>query len=63
MKKLGRLVTACCPVAHTLTLCSLHLSQEVWYSHLFKSFQQLVMIHTVKGFGVVNETVQSLSRV
>ena len=27
----------------------------VWYSHLFKNFSQLVMIHTVKGFGVVNE--------
>ena len=28
----------------------------VWYSHLFKSFPQFVMIHTVKGFGVVDET-------
>ena len=28
----------------------------VWYSHLFKSFPQFVMIHTVKGFYVVNET-------
>ena len=27
----------------------------VWYSHLFKSFPQFVMIHTVKGFSVVNE--------
>ena len=27
----------------------------VWYSHLFKSFPQFVMIHT-KGFRVVNET-------
>ena len=26
-----------------------------WYSHLFKNFPQFVMIHTVKGFGVVNE--------
>ena len=26
------------------------------YSHLFKSFPQFVMIHTVKGFSVVNET-------
>ena len=26
----------------------------VWYSHLFKSFSQFIMIHTVKGFGVVN---------
>ena len=28
----------------------------VWYSHLFKSFPQSVMIHTVKDFGVVDET-------
>ena len=28
----------------------------VWYSHLSKSFPQFVMIHTVKGFIVVNET-------
>ena len=26
-----------------------------WYSHLFKNFPQFVMIHTVKGFGVVNK--------
>ena len=29
--------------------------QVVWYSHLFKNFPQFVVIHTVKGFGVVNE--------
>ena len=29
----------------------------VWYSHLFKSFPQFVMIHTVKGFSMVDETV------
>ena len=28
----------------------------VWYSHLFTSFPQFIMIHTVKGFGMVNET-------
>ena len=28
----------------------------VWYSHLFKSFPQFIMIHTVKGFGIVDET-------
>ena len=28
----------------------------VWYSRLFKSFLQFVMIHTIKGFGVVDET-------
>ena len=28
----------------------------VWYSHLFKNFPQFVVIHTVKGFSIVNET-------
>ena len=27
----------------------------VWYSHLLKNFPQFVLIHTVKGFGIVNE--------
>ena len=36
-----------------------HLFQEtgkvVWYSHLFKNFPMFVVIHTVKGFSVVNK--------
>ena len=27
----------------------------VYYSHLFKNFPQFVVIHTVKGFGIVNK--------
>ena len=27
----------------------------VWYSHLFQNVSQFVVIHTVKGFGVVNK--------
>ena len=27
----------------------------VWYSHLLKYFPQFVVIHTVKGFGIVNK--------
>ena len=27
----------------------------VWYSHLLKIFPQFVVIHTVKGFDVINE--------
>ena len=27
----------------------------VWYSHLFQNFPQSIVIHTVKGFGIVNE--------
>ena len=37
----------------------MQISQEaakaVWYSHLFKSFPQFVVIHIVKGFGIVNK--------
>ena len=27
----------------------------VWYSHLLKNFPQFVVIHTVKGFGLINK--------
>ena len=27
----------------------------VWYSRLLKNFPQLVVIHTVEGFGIVNK--------
>ena len=27
----------------------------VWYSHLFQNFPQFLVIHTVKGFGIVNK--------
>ena len=30
-------------------------SQMIWYSHLFQNFPQFVLIHTVKGFGIVNK--------
>ena len=37
----------------------MQVSQErgkvVWYSHLFENFPQLIVIHTVKGFSMVNE--------
>ena len=40
-------------------LTCLQVSQEagklVWYSHLFKNFPQFVVIHTVKGFSIINE--------
>ena len=38
-------------------LTCIQVSQEagqvVWYSHLFQNFLQFVVIHTVKGFGLV----------
>ena len=27
----------------------------VWYSHLFENFPQFIVIHTIKGFGIVNK--------
>ena len=27
----------------------------VWYSHLFQNFPQLIVMHTVKGFGIINK--------
>src|SRR5574340_37562 len=40
-------------------LTCIQISQEadqlVWYSHLFQNFPQLIVIHTVKGFGIVNK--------
>ena len=29
--------------------------QVVWYSHLLKNFPQFVVMHTVKGFGIMNK--------
>ena len=41
-------------------LICIQISQEagkvLWYSYFFKNFPQFVVIHTVQGFSVVNET-------
>src|SRR5574340_928206 len=40
-------------------LTCIQVSQEadqvVWYFHLFQNFPQFIVIHTVKGFGIVNK--------
>ena len=40
-------------------LTCIQISQEadqvVWYSHLLKNFPQFIVMHTVKGFGIVNK--------
>ena len=40
-------------------LACVQISQEagqvVWYAHLFKNFPQFVVIHTVKGFSIINK--------
>jgi len=39
----------------TCTQVSEEADKVVWYSHLLKTFPQFVVIHTVKGFSIVNE--------
>ena len=29
----------------------------VWYSHLFQNFPEFVVIHTIKGFGIVDKAI------
>ena len=47
------------PSSDSCFLISIQVSQEagqvVWYSHLLRNFPQFVVIHTVKGFGLVNK--------
>ena len=58
---LSKFVTSPCSMSSSncCFLTCLQISQEagqvVWYFHLFKDFPQCVVIHTVKGFGVVNK--------
>ena len=46
-------------------LTCIQISQEagqvVWYSHLFQNFPQFIVIHTVKGFGIVNKAEVDVS--
>ena len=48
-----------CLVLNCCFLTGIQVSQEagqvVWYSHLLKNFPQFVVIHTVKGFSIINE--------
>ena len=51
----------CCSMSSSnyCFLTCVHISQEtgqvVWYSHLFQNFPQFIVIHAVKGFGIVNK--------
>ena len=50
-------------VQFSLLLPDLHqkAGQVVWYSHFFQNFPQFVVIHTVKGFGIVNKAEKDVS--
>ena len=51
----------CCSIvsSNCCFLTCIQISQEagkvVWYSHLFQNFPQFIVVHTVKGFGIVNK--------
>ena len=58
---LPNLEPVCCSTSSSnyCFLTCVHVSQEAgqvaWYFHPLKNFLQFVMIHTVKGFGIVNK--------
>ena len=61
MYSFSYLEPVCCSVSgsNCCFLTCIQISQEagqvVWYSHLLKTFPQFVVIHTVKGFDIVNK--------
>ena len=61
MYSFSYLEPVCCSMSSSncCFLTFLQVSQEVgqvvWYSHLFQNFPYFVVIHTVKGFGIVNK--------
>ena len=61
MYSFSYLEPVCCSMSSSncFFLTCIPVSQEagqvVWYSHLFQSFPQFIVIHTVKGFGIVNK--------
>ena len=46
-------ISNCCFL--TCIQVSQEAGQVVWYSHLSQNFPQFIVIHTVKGFGIVNK--------
>ena len=63
MYSFPNLVLVCCSMSSSSCcfLTCIQISQVacmvIWYSHLFNNFPQFVVIHTVKGFGVVNKAI------
>ena len=61
MYSFSYLEPVCCSMSSSncCFLICIQISQEegqvVWYSHLFQNFPQFIVIHTVKGFGIVNK--------
>ena len=61
MYSFSYLEPVCCSMSSSncCFLTCIQISQEAdqvfWYSHLLKNFPQFIVIHTVKGFGIVNK--------
>ena len=61
MSSFSYLEPVCCSMSSSncCFLTCIQISQQagqvVWYSHLFQNFPQFIVIHTVKGFGIVNK--------
>ena len=61
MYSFSYLEPVCCSMSSSncCFLTCIQISQEagevVWYSYLFQNFPQFIVIHTVKGFGIVNQ--------
>ena len=61
MYSFSYLETVCCSLSSSnyCFLTCIQVSQEagkvVWYSHLFQNFPQFIVIHIVKGFGIINK--------
>ena len=61
MNSFSYLEPVCCSMSSSncCFLTCIQISQEagqvVCYSHLLKNFPQLIVIHTVKGFGIINK--------
>ena len=61
MYSFSYLEPVCCSMSSSncCFLTCIQVSQEVdqvvWYARLFQNFSQFIVIHTVKGFGIVNK--------
>src|SRR5574340_908247 len=65
MYSVSYLELVCCSSSNCCFLTCIRVSQQagqvLWYSHLFQNFPQFIVIHTVKGFGIVNKAEIDIS--
>ena len=67
MYSFSYLEPVCCSMSSSngCILTCMKISQEsgqvVWYFRLFQKFPEFIVIHTVKGFGIVNKAETDIS--